>query len=614
MEPLVQQSMDAPMHGLPRLSALGQIWRMPDSEAAAHRQGLALAQMTGLPAVVARILAGRGHAAPTLANAFLNPRLDMLPDPGSLKDMDAAVERLAAAIRGSRQVAIFGDYDVDGTCASALLSRYLKAVGVDAHVYIPDRLTEGYGPTPEAMRALAERGTHLLVTVDTGTTAFEALEEARKLGMQVIVTDHHLPQGSLPPADALVNPQRYDDTSELQGLCGSGVVFYLLLALNRRLRADGFFEDKAEPNLAQYLDLVALATVADVMHLTGVNRVLVAKGLQQLGTWRHRGLAALAGVAGVRDDVSATGLGFSLAPRLNAAGRVDSAHAALNLLLAETDEVALPLAQHLDGLNKQRQALEKQILQEAMEQAEAHMNDDTLALVLHADGWHPGVVGIVASRVKERFNRPAFILGCDENGLLKGSGRGITGFNLGEALHVCKDQGLLLSGGGHAMAAGVTLEKGKLAAFREALNAAMWEQLNGRADGRDWPLSHRLAPVLALDAEVSAPGLTAALAQTLQQLAPFGMGNPEPVLALPGTRIRFSKTVGADQSHLRVSLADSAGRPGPDAICFGAMNTPLGPLLANSAGRALTLAVTAKPRTFNGKAMLDVHVKDAMAA
>ncbi|RYG62201.1 MAG: single-stranded-DNA-specific exonuclease RecJ [Alphaproteobacteria bacterium] len=591
------------------LSVLGQRWLMPNPQSDAFRLGAALAQATGLPPVTATILAARGHAEASAATAFLSPNLKELPDPSALKSMDVAVERLTAAIRDNEKIAIFGDYDVDGTCATAILTRYFRQLGIQPVLYIPDRLTEGYGPTAPAMRTLKGQGVQLLITVDTGTTAHAAMDEARSLGMDVIITDHHQPDGPLPPAVAVINPHRADCTSPLQALCGSGLAFYLLMALNRHLRSIGFFTGKREPNLVQLLDLVALATVADVMQLTGTNRVLVHRGLQQLATWQHRGLAALAGVSGVKDDVSSTSLGFSLAPRLNAAGRIESAHAALNLLLADADDEALPLAETLNTLNRQRQEMEKAILAEARQQAEEAFTEDTLALVLHGDKWHPGVVGIVAARIKEQFNRPTFILGTDSNGHLKGSGRSIHGLNIGAAVHAA--HATLLSGGGHAMAAGVTLEGLNLAAFRAELNAALHQQLQLRTEDAHLPLAQRLAPRLTLDATTTCAGLTHALCTGMQQLAPFGPGNPEPVLALTNTRITFSKPVGATQEHLKLRLSDATGATSLDAVCFGAMNSPLGPLLANAQGRSLTLAVTAKPRTFNGKPMLDIHVKDA---
>ncbi|PZP39589.1 MAG: single-stranded-DNA-specific exonuclease RecJ [Pseudomonas fluorescens] len=606
MQFAVQESSLPP---LTSLSVLGQRWNMPDTGSEIYRLGAALAQATGLPGPTATILAARGHVDAVAATNFLSPNLKNLPDPATLKSMPEAVARLTHAIQNKETIAIFGDYDVDGTCATAILSRYLKQLDITPILYIPDRLTEGYGPTAPAMDTLKSQGTQLLITVDTGTTAHAALNRAAELGMDVIVTDHHQPEATLPPAIAILNPQRTDCTSELQALCGSGIAFYLLMALNRHLRETGFFANRPEPKLIQLLDLVALATVADVMQLTGTNRVLVARGLHQLATWQHRGLAALAGVSGVKDDISATSLGFSLAPRLNAAGRIDTAHAALKLLLAETDAEAMPQAESLNNLNRQRQEMEKTILAQARQQAEEQFTEETLALVLHHESWHPGIVGIVAARIKEQFNRPTFILGTDSNGKLKGSGRSIHGLNLGAAVHAAHET--LLSGGGHAMAAGVTLEGPNLAAFRAELNKALWEQLNARTHDAHLPLSHRLAPNLTIDATTTPAGLTHALCNAMQQLAPFGPGNPEPVLALTHTRVTFARPVGSTQEHLKLRLSDATGQTNLDAICFGAMNSPLGPLLANSAGRTLTLAITAKPRTFNGKPMLDIHVRDA---
>lgn len=587
------------------LSVLGQRWVYAQSDG---RQAAVLAQSTGISPLIAEILAARGFGLAEDAVVFLNPRLEQLPPPFTLKDLDVAVRRLAVAIEKNELIGIFGDYDVDGTCASAVLVRYLRHFGMEPIVYIPERLTEGYGPNAAAMRVLHGQGVRLLITVDTGTTAHEALAEAAGLGMEVIVTDHHQPGEKLPPALAIVNPQRADCTSPLQNLCASGVIFYVLMALNRHLREAGFFKGRAEPNLTALLGMVALATVADVMPLTAYNRVLVARGLQQLGTWQHRGLAALASVAGVRDDVSATGLAFGLAPRLNAAGRVESARSAMDLLLADDDAQALVFAQRLQELNQQRQAIEKKVLSEALVQAEEQFRDETLALVLHGQGWHPGVAGIVAARVKERYNRPTFVLGVDENGVLKGSGRSIAGLDLGAAVRACGD--ILLSGGGHTMAAGVSLLPANLAAFGRALQAALAGQLAQDAALAAVPLAVRLAPTLTIATRASVANLTPEMGQALQQLGPFGNGNPEPVLAVEQARIVHAKAVGATQEHLRLRLA-GVGGSGVDAICFGAMGTPLGPLLSQSAGRAMTLAATLKPRIFNGKALLDVQVKDA---
>jgi len=595
-----------------RLSALGQRWVLPD--AASQRTAAALQQSLGLPALVAGVLAQRGFTEGTEVAAFLNPRLEHLPDPLSLRDMDKALAVLLPLIQTQQPLTVFGDYDVDGACATAMLARYFGALRVPVTHYIPDRLTEGYGPNPAAMRTLATQGTQVLLTVDTGTNAHEALAEAAKLGMQVVVTDHHPPHGPLPQAAAIVNPQRADCTSPLQGLCGSGVVFFMLMALNRALRQNGFFTaEKPEPKLTQWLDLTALATVADVMPLIGANRVLVAKGLQQLATGQNVGLNTLLSLAGAREDISAYTLGFVLGPRLNAAGRIDTAEGAIALLLAETEAQALPLAQHLHDLNQQRQALEKTIQTAALAQAEAQLADpETLALVLHAPEWHPGVVGIVASRVKEKTGRPAFVLGTDSNGHCKGSGRSAAGLNLGAAVEAAREA--LISGGGHAAAAGVTLEPQNLAAFRRLLNEALWAELNARPTAH-LPLAEQLAPTLTLASSTSVASLAyeAGLtqAEALAQLAPFGQGFAEPVFHLPQVVIQHVRAVGADGSHLRVRCVGPTGGPSIEAMAFGAAHTPLGALLQGSAGKPIQLAVTLKRRTFNGKPMVDVFIKDA---
>lgn len=593
----------------PALSVLGARWVWPTAET--RRAGAALAQSLGLPRTVAEILISRGYTAPEAIQTFLNPRLEHLPDPALLKDMEAAVARMVHALQHHEKIGIFGDYDVDGTCATSILTRYLRALGNEPLRYIPDRLTEGYGPTAPAMHTLAGQGVKLLVTVDTGTNAPAAMAEAAKLGMDVIVTDHHPPSGALPTAVAVLNPHRPDDTSPLQGLCGSGVVFYLLLALNRHLRSTGFFSaTRPEPKLTPLLDMVALATVADVMPLTGTNRVLVAKGLQQLGTWQHRGLAALASVAGVKDDVSTYSLGFALGPRLNAAGRIESAQSALNLLLAEDAESAYPFAQQLHQLNAARQEMEKAILHEALRQAETTLaaEPETPVLVLHGQGWHPGVVGIVASRVKDRMNRPTFVLGADANGHLKGSGRSVAGINLGAAVAACAS--VLVSGGGHAAAAGVTLKAENVAAFQRQMQQHVWGQLAAQGLA-GVPLAWALAPVVRVEGLAAVGGLNAELAQSLQQLAPFGPSNAEPVLAVPSTVVTYARPVGATAEHLKLRLQSSTGGPQVEAVAFGAAPTPLGAALAQGGGRPLTVAVTLKMRQFNGKTLTDVHVKDA---
>jgi len=596
-----------------RLSALGQRWEFPNPT---HQRAAAvLEQSLGVAPLVAAILAQRGLTNPTEVAQFLHPRLEHLPDPASLQGMAQALAVLLPAIQQQKKICIFGDYDVDGTCATALLTTYLRRLGVPVTHYLPNRLSEGYGPTPGAMAAIQAQGADLLITVDTGTNAPEALAAAAALGLPVVVTDHHPPAGPLPPAAAVLNPQRADDVSGLQSMCGSGVVFFLLMALNRALREAGYFEQShgPEPKLTTYLDLVALATVADVMPLTGVNRILVAKGLQRLATGQHPGLAALLRVAGGGGEISAHTLGFVLGPRLNAAGRIESAEAALQLLLAADDATAAPVAAHLQALNAERQALEKAMLAEALTQAESQLADpETLALVLHAPHWHPGVVGIVASRVKEKTNRPCFVLGTDSHGHLKGSGRSAAGLNLATAVQAATAH--LLSGGGHAAAAGVTLEAGALPAFRRELNAALWAQLQARPTA-NLPLAEQLAPTLVVAASLSPAALAGAAglaqAEALAPLAPFGMGHPEPLFYLPQAVVQQVRAVGADGSHYRVRLGSPTGGASCEAMAFSAAETPLGQLLQQANGRAIEGVVSLKLRTFNGKPLLDLILKDA---
>lgn len=598
----------------PALSANGQRWEFPSP--AIRRQAAVLQQSLGLPAAVAGILAQRNLTDPATVAAWLNPRLEQLPDPASLRDMDRALAVLIPAIEARLPFCIFGDYDVDGTCATTMLTRYLSALNVPVQRYIPDRLSEGYGPNVAAMQTIHARGARVLLTVDTGTNAPEALAAAKALGLQVIVTDHHPPQGPLPAVAALLNPHRPDDVSNLGMLCGSGVAFFMLMALNRALRLQGFFSERQpEPRLLAMLDLVALATVADLMPLVGANRVLVAKGLQQLATGQNVGLAALAQVAGAGHEPSTYTLGFVLGPRLNAAGRIDNAEAAMQLLLAEIPEAAWPLAQQLHDLNAARQALEKTIVAEALGQATVQLEQtEVLAPILHAPHWHPGVVGIVASRIKDKTGRPCFVLGTDDNGSLKGSGRSAAGLDLGAALQ--QAAGTYKTGGGHAAAAGVTLQAEQLPAFREAINQALWAQLQARPTAQ-LPLPEQLAGTLVLAASLSPAALAGEaglkLAEALQALAPFGMGNPDPIFWLPQVVVASVRPVGADSSHYRLRLTAPTGGAACEAMAFGAANTPLGDLLNGRQGRPLDIAVTIKQRTFNGKLLLDVVVKDARA-
>jgi len=576
------------------LSVTGKRWVLRDE---GFSQGLALSQRLGLPEIVGRVMANRGVGAED-ARRYLEPSLQHLPDPAQFKDMDKAAARLATAITQGEKIAVFGDYDVDGSCAAAMLLRYFRAVGVTSLLYIPDRLTEGYGPNVIAMQRLKEQGAQLLITVDCGCIAFGPMAEAAKLGLDVIITDHHQADIKLPDCVAMVNPNRVDENGLYGQLSGTGVAFLLLVATNRLLREQGFFTPtKREPDLRTYLDLVATATVADVVPLTGVNRLLVAKGLQQLGTRQNPGLKSLLDIAGVDTRPQAWHLGFALGPRINAGGRISSCDLGTRLLSTDDPIEAQRLAEHLHKLNADRQALEKAVLEEATLQAEKHMASSPVALVLSADGWHPGVVGIVASRIKDLFHRPVFVLGSDGK-VAKGSGRSVSGVDLG--LCVQQLRPLLLAGGGHKMAAGITIEPAKIDEFRTALNEKVAGQIAKAPEA--------LTPKLSIDGLLRPGAGTLDLLESLAQLEPFGMGNPEPRFAFSGVKIEMPKVVG--DGHLQITVADlTKGRL--RGIAFRAMHSELGKFLMSTNGRMISVCGTLKANTWQGNTTVQLHLEDA---
>lgn len=587
----------AQTHSSPPLSITGKhwVWRAPGS----HHQAAALSQQLGLSPLVAQLLVSRGITDGAAIHTFLHPSLQMLPDPNHLKDMEAATKRLQTALAQNEKIAVFGDYDVDGACATALLLRYFRLLGVDPELYIPDRLTEGYGPTPLAMQRLHERGAKVVMTVDCGSVALEALAEAATLGLDVIVTDHHQMGQDIPACTALINPHRPDETTECTNLAGTGVAFYLVMALNRVLRESGFFKDRPEPDLKQLLDLVAIATVCDVMPLTGVNRVLVNRGLQVLNQWQNAGLKALADVAGVTGPADAYHAGFVLGPRLNAAGRIDDCTLGATLLSCDDPATAASLAERLQKLNIERQTVEKNVLEEALAQAETQFDPSQPVLVVTGNGWHPGVVGIVASRVKEKFNRATFILGIDEDGVAKGSGRSLTGIDLGAAVRACKS--LLTAGGGHAMAAGVTLPAAQVAAFARQLNQEVATQLESQDESF-------FLPRLTLDAPITTH-INPAMMENLQRLAPFGPANPTPRFVITGT-ISYARTVGAEGQHVKCTVKGQDGHS-LGGIAFRAMENDLGDVLLNSKGQTISVVGTLKTNTFNGITKTDLMIEDA---
>ena len=581
-------------------SVLGRCWR---ARRADDRLAEALAQRLALPEVVARLLAGRGVALDD-APAFLAPTMRaQLPDPSSFRDMDAAVARLGRAVRDGETIAVFGDYDVDGATSSAVLRRFLEAVGASVLVHIPDRLAEGYGPNGPALRALGDRGASVVVTVDCGITAFAALAEARAAGLDTIVIDHHTPGDRLPDAVAVVNPKRHDETTPHRDLAAVGVTFLLVVGLNRHLRDSGWYEapsaGRTAPDLMALLDLVALGTVCDVVPLVGLNRAFVVQGLRVMARRGNPGLAALADVAGVAEAPTAYHLGYVLGPRVNAGGRVGEAPMGMRLLSTEDPTEARRLAEALNSFNRDRQDIEAQVLLEAIEQVEGRPASQDGPLVMAAgEGWHPGVIGIVASRLKERFGVPACVLAI-EGHHVKGSGRSVPGLDLGRAVIAAREAGLLTLGGGHPMAAGFSLEADRIDAFRAFLAARLAEQV-----GDDGAV---LDPMFDLDGVLTVEGANTDLLAHLDRVAPFGAGNPEPVFAVIDARIVHADIVG--MGHVRCALEGRAGGR-LKAIAFKAVDDDLGQALLRGHGKVAHLAGPLRLDRWQGRVQPQLIIQD----
>ncbi len=565
------------------------------------RRALEIAQRCQVPEILARILAGRG-VAPEAVDTFLNPSLkNGLPDPSVMKDMDVCVEQVIRVLTNGGRVAVFGDYDVDGATSSALLVRYFRAIGRDLTVYVPDRLKEGYGPNGPALLALKDAGVDLVVTVDCGTLAFEPLTVAKEAGLDVIVLDHHQAEPALPPGLGVINPNRLDDDSPLGVLAAVGVVFMFLVALNRGLRSANWFAQHGvdEPNLLQWLDLVALGTICDVVPLTGVNRVLTAQGLKVMSRQRNAGLRALADVASLKTDPGPYHVGFVLGPRVNAGGRVGEASAGATLLATDDASEARALAERLDRYNQERRTIEALVLEQALEQASA-LPDGVPCVVVASDGWHAGVVGIVASRLKDRFGVPAIVIGCD-NGIGKGSGRSIPGVDLGSAVIAAHQAGLLINGGGHAMAAGLTVAAERL----EALTVFLAERLEKpvRAVGGQ----HRRK----IDGPVSVAGAQGDLMSVLERAGPFGAGNAEPTLVIPSAQIAFADVVG--ENHVRCTLSDLEGNR-LKAIAFRARDNAMGAALLAADRQPLHVAGKLRWDDWAGNGRVQFQIDDAAPA
>jgi len=554
-----------------------------------------LAQFANISMTLAKLLVVRGVTAGS-AHRYLRPSLKhLLPEPRTLKDMDLAVARVRTAVETGEEIAIFGDYDVDGSASAAILYGFLSAVGSRPRVYIPDRLTEGYGPNATALSKLKAEGTSLVVTVDCGAGAVEALTAARDSGLDVVVLDHHAVE-TAPPVVAHVNPNQPDDTSNLGHMCAAGITFLFVVALNRVLRDSGWYESKkiTVPDLLQHVDLVGLATVCDVVPLIGVNRAFVRTGLSRLAKLDRPGLAALAGVAGITPPFTPYHLGFAFGPRINAGGRVGRGGLGVDLLTTDDPGRVREYATSLDTHNRERQAIEKAILDEAIEMSKSQANAPLI--FVSSEGWHAGVVGIVASRLKDRFGKPSFVTGF-EGGLGRGSARSIGGFDIGAAVRAAREQKLLDSGGGHAMAAGFTLWPAQVSPFHEFLVERI-----ARSDTL-------LAPrEVTIDVVVSPAGATAALVDEFAHAGPFGPGNSEPIVAVPDAQVRFADVVG--NSHLRLRLEGGDGTVF-DAIAFRAVGTELGRGLLSARGRMIHAVGRLRADLWNGRRRVQLEIEDA---
>jgi single-stranded-DNA-specific exonuclease len=580
-------------------SVCGRIWRARlDSRGEAR--AMSMTQRHSVSELLARVLAGREVDADAVTE-FLDPTVKrLMPDPDTLTDMPKAAARIADAIEGHEKIAIFGDYDVDGATSAAVLAKFLRHAGAEPLIHIPDRLFEGYGPNTPAVEALAEKGARLLVTVDCGTTSIAPLARAKELGLDVVTIDHHQVDEVLPPADALVNPQRHDDLSGLTYLAACGLVFMTVVAVNRELRRRNYWHVlRPEPDLLDLIDLVALGTVADVVPLKGLNRAFVSKGLIAMRRREHVGLTALMDAARLTGPPECWHLGFLLGPRINAGGRIGRADLGARLLLEEDPTQAGAMAAELDRLNRERQVIEQQTVAEAEAEALAALGiEEKGAVVVSAgQGWHPGVVGLVAARLKERFGRPAFAIALEPGGIGTGSGRSITGVDIGAAVRHAVASGMLMKGGGHAMAAGVTIAPDKLAAFRAYLEEALHDAVE----------KARHEDCLEIDGAISAGGATVAMLADIGRAGPFGAGHPEPVFAIPSHTIAYAEEVG--QAHVRARLRGGDGTL-LNAIAFRVAGKPLGQALLENRGRSVHAAGTLSIDRYQGEERVQFRLMD----
>jgi len=579
-------------------SLTGKRWTLRHAD---DRMVLALAQQRDMPEPLARTLVSRGIGLED-AETFLAPTLkSLLPDPHCLKDMVCGAERLASAVMATETVCIFADYDVDGATSAAVLSRFLAAAGLGVQVYVPDRITEGYGPSADALVELKRSGVSLVITVDCGVSAHDALTAARDAELDVMVVDHHKAASSLPPALAIINPNRLDDDSGLGHLAAVGVSFLLAVAVNRRLREAGWYSSRDEPNLMDVLDLVALGTICDMVPLKGLNRAFAKQGLKVMARRSNRGLTALADLCGLNGPPSASDLGFQIGPRINAGGRVGKAHYGASLLTSNDPVEIDRLVHALDQYNRERKEIEHAVVEDAILGLVRRDEPGELPFVwAQGERWHPGVLGIAASRLVERYNRPAFVLNVSGD-TATCSSRSIPGFDMGSAIGAAKDAGLLLKGGGHTMAAGFSARRVQLGDVKSFFA----ERLAGLGD------DDFMVPRLTIDSLLFATGVSPFLAGVFGHAEPFGIGNPAPRFAVSTVFVRSVSAFG--QNHLRCRLRDQDGSHF-DAVAFRIADTQLGRALVDHAGRPFHVAGRLSLRCWNGNERASLIIEDAAVA
>jgi len=516
-----------------------------------------------------------------------------MPDPSSFEDMDKAAGLILDAMSAGKKITVFADYDVDGGTSAAQLIRFGRAMGHDFGLYVPDRVAEGYGPSADAFQSLKDDGTQLVVTVDCGAAAIGALEKAAQIDLPVIVIDHHLMGNTLPPCAALVNPNRADDKSGQGHMAAAGVTFIMLAALAREAKRRDM---TGIPKIINYLDLTAMGTICDVVALTGVNRAIVRQGLKVLSARQNPGLTALADIAGADGDLGTYHAGFILGPRINAGGRIGKADMGAAMLSSDKADFVAQSAQTLDDVNRERKALQADILREAEARA-AQLPDEHAVTIVSMEGWHPGIIGIVAGRLKDRLGRPCIVIGVNEEGVGKGSGRSIKGVNLGGAISMAKAAGILTSGGGHEMAGGLTIEASKIPAFEKFINAHLEESV----------ASARAAQVLKIDAVITPGAANISLLDEVAVVGPFGAGNPQPVFAFENLRIAYAERLKG--GFVRVNFEDAAGAR-LKAICFKAAETGMDEVLLSPKAPRVHVAGTLKKNEWKGRVSVDLHIAD----